>query len=502
MARRLVSLQHQRRIQKKNMCTVLLILIVILQQHELSSTEAHSGCWDNSNNIVIPFWNIAARHQKQQQQRRHQQQQRTLLLQQLTTNSTNHDAAVDYCVASSSHGQQQQQHGQQRHTHRRPIAAHQNYRGGAATSTPTETKALELTTSIATDVNATRLDMGFKPLIFDKNYPYQFSFFQNGDGSDEDVDGIPTRFLIMQNYDRELAKTAVQNTLQWRKEHDIDTILQRPQIYFDIAKQVFPHYFVDVRDSTDHIIFVQRPALLNLKLADHNNLTPTKLLEHYIYVNEYLWQILEGKNALATMTSIIDLHGLNFKYLRQGDIVNFMKEFVKTMDHHYPQRANKTLIINAPKWFNILYKIVSPLLRESTKAKIEIFTRGKRQDKVLKALLGNSNNAEKLLPASFFMRKKDNKRKKDDRKQMMKKNRRGMRTEVEEEVVEELPEGEEKDGTTTTIGDDIENDDDYDGTVDDGAPILPSKFETELREFTLARIKEGGVQMLDVAPLP
>ena len=182
------------------------------------------------------------------------------------------------------------------------------------------------------------------------------------------------------------------------------------------------------------------------------------------------------------MTSIIDLQGLNFKYLRQGEIVNFMKEFVKTMDHHYPQRANKTLIINAPKWFNLLYKIVSPLLRESTKAKIEIHTRGKRQDKELKALLGNNNNSEKLLPASFFTKKKDSKQKKDDRNQMMKKNRRGMNTEIEE-TGEESHEGDVKDSTTTTVGDEVQNDDDDAITVDEDAPILSSKFEIDLREF-------------------
>jgi hypothetical protein len=183
------------------------------------------------------------------------------------------------------------------------------------------------------------------------------------------------------------------------------------------------------------------------------------------------------------MTSIIDMQGLNLKYLRQGDIVNFMKEFVKTMDHHYPQRANKTLIINAPKWFNILYKIVSPLLRESTKAKIEIHARGKRQDKVLKALLGNNNNAEKLFPASFFSRKKDSKQKKDDRKQKINRNRRGMNTEIEGAAVEESLEGDAKDTATIAVGDDAQNDDDDDGLAEEGILTPPSKFETELREF-------------------
>jgi CRAL/TRIO domain len=123
-----------------------------------------------------------------------------------------------------------------------------------------------------------------------------------------------------------------------------------------------------------------------------------------VYVNEYLWQIVESKNALATMTGIIDMQGLNLAVIRKKDIMNFLKEFVRTMDSHYPQRAHKTLILNAPKWFNILYKIVSPLLRESTKSRIEIHARGKRQDKVLYGFLGK--DAEKILPQSFFSKKK------------------------------------------------------------------------------------------------
>jgi CRAL/TRIO domain len=156
-------------------------------------------------------------------------------------------------------------------------------------------------------------------------------------------------------------------------------------------------------------------------------------LDHYIYVNEYLWQILEAKNAMATMTSIIDLQGLNFKYLRQADIVNFMKEFVKTMDLHYPQRAYKTLIVNAPKWFHVLYKMISPLLRESTKSKIEIYTRGKRQDKALKTWLGN-DKAEKLLPESFFSKKKNNKE--NDKKKSQQQVRKDDAKQLEEEQQE------------------------------------------------------------------
>jgi CRAL/TRIO domain len=122
--------------------------------------------------------------------------------------------------------------------------------------------------------------------------------------------------------------------------------------------------------------------------------------DHYIYINEYMWQVLEANRPLATMTSIIDLEGLNLSLLRQSDLVAFLKIFVKTMDSHFPQRANKTFLVNTPKWFNVLYKMLSPLLRESTKEKIFIFSNGAQQDEALKHQLSSDSLAS--LPRSFW----------------------------------------------------------------------------------------------------
>lgn len=134
--------------------------------------------------------------------------------------------------------------------------------------------------------------------------------------------------------------------------------------------------------------------------------------EHYVFVNEYLWQVIEEKEPLGMMLGILDLQGLNMRALRQKEVINFLKLFVATMDSHFPQRAHKTMLVNAPKWFNLVYKLISPLLRESTKAKIEILSRGKKQDKALKSRIGD--NAEKLLPKSFFSEKKQRGKRKRD----------------------------------------------------------------------------------------
>ena len=48
-------------------------------------------------------------------------------------------------------------------------------------------------------------------------------------------------------------------------------------------------------------------------------------------------------------------------------------------------------MINAPQWFGGLYKILKPLLRESTREKIEILNAGRSQDDTLEQYLGKAS---------------------------------------------------------------------------------------------------------------
>ena len=53
------------------------------------------------------------------------------------------------------------------------------------------------------------------------------------------------------------------------------------------------------------------------------------------------------------------------------------------IDAHYPTRAYKTYMVNAPGWFNTAYKIISPIMRETTKEKIVLFSADKEQNEAL-----------------------------------------------------------------------------------------------------------------------
>lgn len=213
--------------------------------------------------------------------------------------------------------------------------------------------------------------------------------------SPTDPDGIPLRYLVMAKHHRTHALQAYQSTLAWREEYNVDTILSRPHVKYDQIKAIFPHYFSG-RDVHGNIIFVQRVGQIQLDLKHHLQVSNDDMYHHLIYVLEYCWNILQPGDT-SVMTSVLDLSGVSFSTLHNAEIMSFVKHVVSTMSHHYPSRSHKTLLINAPRWFGALYGVVKPLLRESTRQKIEICSGGSKQDDALRRVLGEDGLPEGLL---------------------------------------------------------------------------------------------------------
>lgn len=72
------------------------------------------------------------------------------------------------------------------------------------------------------------------------------------------------------------------------------------------------------------------------------------------------------------MTSLIDLYSLSPLVALNPEKFDFLTKFVTTLSQHYPQRSHLTIIVNAPSWFNKIYKLISPMLRVKTREKVRI----------------------------------------------------------------------------------------------------------------------------------
>ena len=214
------------------------------------------------------------------------------------------------------------------------------------------------------------------------------------DGSNEGAAmKIPERYLKMHNWNQQKAQASVESTLSWRKEHEVDSILGRPYPDLELFKALVPHGFLG-RNPQGHVIFCMRSGYLNFDLIKQHSISHDAMVMHYVYVLEYLWNI-EDPSENATMMFVLDLSGVSLNKIRKS--VGFIKQFVSTIDQHYPQRAHKTLLVNVPRWFGIIWKAISPFMRESTKALIEMHSCGDEQTKALQSALGKENVPEEIL---------------------------------------------------------------------------------------------------------
>lgn len=242
-----------------------------------------------------------------------------------------------------------------------------------------------------------------QPFVENDSSSLTFSVVKDGDGSQDDPDGIPTRFLIAHKQNREKALAAFQHTCEWRNEHEIDTILTRPQPNFDICREIFPIYLPG-KDSEGHLIIVQRPGMVDLEKSHDHNISHDEILMHYLYLVEYAWNLLDPSPLPpdGLMTTILDCQGVRFGMFQDKEFRTFGSKLVKIMSDHYPTRSHKTLIVHAPKWIKLAFNLVKPLMRESTRKKIMILNTGPQQDRILKEVLGT-------VPAYLLSEKKDGK---------------------------------------------------------------------------------------------
>jgi hypothetical protein len=104
---------------------------------------------------------------------------------------------------------------------------------------------------------------------------------------------IPLRYLEAYQKDA-LARKATLESLKWRQEYHIDTILARPRVNYDVAKRILPYYLIGRSAVTNHVVFIQRPGLSDLQLAKHNDVVIQDMLLQYAFVFEYCWNVLHS----------------------------------------------------------------------------------------------------------------------------------------------------------------------------------------------------------------
>eukprot|EP00586_Coscinodiscus_wailesii_P018720 CAMPEP_0172505628 /NCGR_PEP_ID=MMETSP1066-20121228/187852_1 /TAXON_ID=671091 /ORGANISM="Coscinodiscus wailesii, Strain CCMP2513" /LENGTH=306 /DNA_ID=CAMNT_0013282315 /DNA_START=104 /DNA_END=1021 /DNA_ORIENTATION=- len=204
---------------------------------------------------------------------------------------------------------------------------------------------------------------------------------------------IPRRFLQAAKGNPTLAQKRYTETLTWRRQNRIDTILAEHQPHFSTIKRYYPHYF-HLRGRRNEPVYYDFPGKMNISALKKAGVTTEALLRHYAFVTEFLWRVVEPSEEGSSIY-VIDLEGLSVLDF-VGDAVTFVRRAVRSTSLHYPERAGCVYVVNAPSWFGAIWSVVKPLLDEVTLKKIWVLRRG---EDVFAAL--RVNIAEEMIPPEY-----------------------------------------------------------------------------------------------------
>ncbi|ODM94273.1 SEC14-like protein 2 [Orchesella cincta] len=189
--------------------------------------------------------------------------------------------------------------------------------------------------------------------------------------SDEQQDdAFLIRWLRARNLDIEKAYDMLNKSLEWRKEHKVDGILEREDVPEDIKKKTpFAHCGLDKEGYPILLLPVGRQdgrTLLESHGFDtcfrYNTINCEKVMKMLKDLSEQ-----QGRKV-TQIVEIIDLDGYSYRQLTSKACRDFMVKMQTTVDIMI-----QSMVINAPKIFHILFSVLKPFIPKQTLEKVDIY---------------------------------------------------------------------------------------------------------------------------------
>ncbi|GAB5355820.1 hypothetical protein AAMO2058_000238000 [Amorphochlora amoebiformis] len=193
------------------------------------------------------------------------------------------------------------------------------------------------------------------------------------------------RFLKAREYDVEKAYKMYTNCLKWRRENEIDKIVDNPPAKLETYKKLVAskhHGF----DKLGRPIYVERVGQIHYPTLNEY-LTLDDLMDIHVYHMELSAKMCaESSKKLGKDVHqgchIVDLAGMSMHH-RHG--LAFIQRCAKVDEAYYPETMGKLYIINAPRIFGFFWGICKAWVHPNTQRKIEVIS-GEPENELRKAI--------------------------------------------------------------------------------------------------------------------
>ncbi|XP_060077261.1 SEC14-like protein 2 [Ylistrum balloti] len=200
----------------------------------------------------------------------------------------------------------------------------------------------------------------------------------------EHDDRFLLRWLKARKFDLNKSEEMLRNSLSWREKNNVDTILDDFE-----SPDVLKKYFTGGTSGFDKEgcpIWVDPLGRLDFKglMASANQ--KDMLLHKLCDLERFSKVMVEQSHKLGKVidkeTIIYDMEKVGMRHLWKPGIDTF-NQFVTLVEDNYPERLKFIFIINAPKIFPVIWKLVRPFVAEETRKKIKVFGTTNYKDTLL-----------------------------------------------------------------------------------------------------------------------
>lgn len=188
-------------------------------------------------------------------------------------------------------------------------------------------------------------------------------------------DATLARYLRHNSWAVDPAIKQMREYLAWRKNNNIDKILDNPRFNnFALIRTIVP-YAYHGHDKEGRPIYIERTGLIATAALADPKITPVEDFIHsHIYGVELLQKqmyehsLKTGKRVNGICT-ILDMEGLGFHHRQCLTILKQCLDFDKK---YYPEYLGRLYIINSPWVTPYIYQAVQVFLDEVTKSRIQM----------------------------------------------------------------------------------------------------------------------------------
>jgi len=193
------------------------------------------------------------------------------------------------------------------------------------------------------------------------------------------TNGYLIRWIRGSNYDLSAASKMLEQSLQWRRENKMDSILQED---FSQLQKNYPYW-------VDGVDYHGRP-ISTLPLGSWD-LRRAVLTGEMKQITRYLDQMLEkvtiraiellpnSTNEVPLQDIIVDADAFSVRQHMCLSCLPIHFSFITHYETYYPETTAKMFVINAPRIFSTLLDTVGPILSASTRRAVSIFGHNKNE---------------------------------------------------------------------------------------------------------------------------